>query len=452
MNKNIKGSKAMIKLIYRFYFLMMVVFIIIFSSCKTENNTLSAGSVESTRMVIQETAAPILVEEIPILAWYGVMESTIERYQELKEAGININLSFFANVKDLSLAMDAAKAVGIKMIIYCPELAAEPEKIASLFKDHPALAGYHLKDEPHRNDFPRLGEIAKRIKAVDNRHFCYVNLFPFSASFSNIGTDTYPKYVQLFLEEVPVEFLSFDQYPIKVNKKGVRSIGSQWYENLKIISDEARMVGKPFWAFALTTAHWSYPIPTLADIRLQVYSNLAYGAQGIQYFTYWTPSTDEGADFHDGPIDFISHQKTPTWYNVQQMNKEIKALSSVFYGAQVIQVRHIVKTAFGTNGTVPTGTTRFIFANRPAEANIINTFKIPNRTNAVISFLKNGNRCYMVIINRNLSGGANLTFTITGGAGLQLINKDGTAIPASSENSKQTVTPGDVLIYGWDVK
>jgi len=69
-----------------------------------------------------------------------------------------------------------------------------------------------------------------------------------------------------------------------------------------------------------------------------------------------------------------------------------------------------------------------------------------------VSFLKNGNRAYIVVINRNLKGGKNVTFTITGDEGLQLIKKDGTAVPASSESSSQTVTPGDALIYGWDIK
>jgi len=116
-------------------------------------------------------------------------------------------------------------------------------------------------------------------------------------------------------------------------------------------------------------------------------------------------------------------------------------------------VEHITKTAFGFNGAVPSGTKRFNFANRPAEAKkIINKFTIPNNTNALVSFLKNGNRRYMVVVNRNLEGGDNVTFTITGGPGLELINKDGSAVPATSKNSSQTVTPGDVLIYGWDVK
>jgi len=452
MNKGIKGSKAMIKEMYRFYFLIIVALLINFTSCKTTNNTSSAGIVGSDRTVIKESSTPILIEEIPILAWYGVMESTIGRYQELKEAGINSNFSYHANLKDLSLAMDAAKAAGIKMIINCPELETEPEKVVNLFKDHPALAGYHIKDEPNRNEFTHWGELVKKIQSLDNKHFCYLNIFPNYVSLEQIGTSTYLEYIQLFLQEIPVPFLSFDHYPILVNSSDVRFLRKDWYENLEIISNEVRKAGKPFWAFALTTSHWKFPIPTLADLRLQVFSNLAYGAQGIQYFTYWTPSTEEGADFHDGPIDFYSKQKTPTWYNVQQMNKEIKALSNVFLGAQVIKVEHITITTEGENGDIPTGTTRFEFANRPPEAQIITKFTPANNTNAVVSFLKNGNRCYMVVINRNLEGGDNISVTIKGGAGLQLIKKDGKAVNALFQSSKQTITPGDALIYGWDVK
>jgi len=450
----------------------MIILCVVFTFCKTVNNTIYTGKVEyAINEINQEYGALVPMDRIPVLAWYGVQEHTTERYQELKECGIDYNFSFYANVEDLALAMDAANLAGVKMIIHCPELVTEPESIVTRFKDHPSLAGFYLQDEPNRNDFQRLGELVQRIQAVDNKHFCYVNFYPNYASSKQLGTSTYLEHVQLFLQEVPVEIISFDHFPIKTNARirylnkvkrivplffynwantGIRSLNSGWYENLEIISDEARKAGKPFWAFALTTAHGQYPTPTLADIRLQVYSGLAYGAQGIQYFTYWTPSSGDELNYRDGPIDYNTQQKTATWYTVQQMNREIKGLSGVFLGAQVIKVEHIVIDALGRNGAVPTGTTRFNFAKRPMKANIIKTFKIPNNTNAVVSFLKNGNRYYMVLINRNLSGGANVIFTITGGEGLQLVKKDGTTVPASSEGSNQTVTPGDVLIYGWD--
>jgi hypothetical protein len=430
------------KFIHYFIFLMLFVLCVVFTSCRTVRQPTNIPVM--TEVGQDNIDVLITVEGIPIMAYWGVQEYTVERYLELKEAGIDFNFSYHADVETLAKAMDAAKTAGVRMIIHCWGLENEPEKLVNRFKDHPALVGYYLQDEPNRNDFSRLGEFVRRIHEIDKQHFCYVNLFPnYVDSEALLPETTYRGYVQSFLQEVSVPFLSFDHYPIGANNSGVRSMNSGWYENLEIISDETRKAGKSFWAFALTTAFGPYPVPTLADLRLQVYSNFAYGAQGIQYFTYWTPSTSEGEDFHDGPIDYITQQKTATWYTVQEMSREIKNLSSVFLGAQVIKVEHI-----GTS--IPKGTMRFDFTKRPKEANIIKTFSTPNNTNALVSFLKNGNRCYMVVVNRNLSGGSDVIFTITGDKGLQLVKKDGTAVDASKAGSSQTVTPGNALIYGWD--
>jgi len=244
---------------------------------------------------------PVLsIDQIPILGWYGVSpkESTVARFIEQRESGITHNFTIFSNVNELAVAMDAAAKAGIKMIIHCPELATETEQIVRRFMDHPALAGYFLRDEPGRNAFSELGTWARKIQSIDQKHFCYLNLLPNYASKEALGTETYREHVQLFIKEVPLELLSFDHYPIVVDPTGNRVVRGEWYDNLEVFSDEARKAGKPFWAFALTVAHGSYPVPTPGEIRLQVYSNLAYGAQGIQYFTYWTPSINEGFEFH----------------------------------------------------------------------------------------------------------------------------------------------------------
>ena len=124
---------------------------------------------------------------------------------------------------------------------------------------------------------------------MDNEHFCYLNLFPTGPKehLDQLGVKSYREYVSRFDEQVPLPFLTFDHYPI--TRDGLKA---EWYENLEEFSDEARKAGKPFWAFALATSHGPYPVPTPAMLRLQVYSDLAYGAQGIQYFTYWTPQGD----------------------------------------------------------------------------------------------------------------------------------------------------------------
>lgn len=375
-------------------------------------------------------------EQIPILAWYGVSpsESTVARYQELRQSGITHNFTFFDNVEDLAVAMESARKAGVKMIVHCPELEKEPEKIVRRFKNHPALAGYFLRDEPGRADFPGLGKWARRIQAVDNEHFCYLNLLPNYATKEGLGTETYREYVQLFIKEVPLQLLSFDHYPIVVDETGKRTMRPEFYENLEIFSDEARNAGKPFWAFALTVAHKPYPIPTPAEIRLQVYSNLAYGAQGIQYFTYWTPKPGTW-DFHQGPIEYDTKKRTEVYDYVTQMNHEIAGLSHVFLDAEVVSVAH-------TGDQIPQGTRRL-----GALPDVITRFETEG-TGAIVSMLKKDNKSYLVVVNRDFQ--QSMAVTVEGDKRLNRVLKDGSTVSADSYVSRLSVAPGDILVFSWE--
>jgi len=374
-------------------------------------------------------------EEIPIMAWYGVQESTIDRYLELKESGITHNFTSFSNVDEMAVAMNAAHVAGIKMLVACPELKTEPEQTATRFRDYPAIAGYSLRDEPASSDFAELGAWARRIQSVDSQHFCYVNLFPNYATAEQLGNATYREHVQQFIREVPLPFISFDHYPIMVDATGARSMREEWYENLEIIADEARKAGKPFWAFALTVALEIYPVPTMAEIRLQVYSNLAYGAQGIQYFTYWTPQPGEW-DFHHAPIDYDTRQRTEVFDMIKQMNQEIKALSHVFLDATVVSTRH-------AGLEIPKGTDRIGKLPEP-----IKSLEVEGE--AIVSVLTKGDFSFLVIVNRDFKNA--MAVTVEGSPGLQRILKDGRSVPANRYQNRMAVEPGDVLIYSWKKK
>ena len=191
--------------------------------------------------------------DLPILAWYGIPahEATVERFEELRDAGFTLNFRSFPSADAVAKGLDAAEKAGVKLIIGCPELEKEPEKTVRRFMNHSALAGYFLRDEPRSNEFAELGEWARRIQAVDNEHFCYLNLFPTGPKehLDQLGVKSYREYVSRFDEQVPLPFLTFDHYPI--TRDGLKA---EWYENLEEFSDEARKAGKPFWAFALATS------------------------------------------------------------------------------------------------------------------------------------------------------------------------------------------------------
>jgi len=372
-------------------------------------------------------------EQIPILAWYSIPanETSVARYQEMKDAGITHSLSFFSNMDDLQKALDAAAKVGIKIVVSCPELKKEPEKTVKRLMNHHAVAGYHLMDEPNIRLYPELAAWAQKIQSVDKKHFCYVNLFPNHADSSQLGTKSYLEYIQQYNKQLPVQFMSFDYYPVLKER-----LSKTWYQNLEQISDEARKAGKPFWAFALTTNYDEDHLTpqTLAAMRLQVYSDLAYGAQGIQYFTYWsaTSTTPSGEDQRGAPIS-AAGKRSVVYDRVKLMSQEIKDLSGVFLGAKVIEVKHTGK------GMIPQGTSRLIHL--PKAISVLDTNGAP----ALVSVLENGTNTFVVIVNKNHLASINLT--VAGDETLKKVLKDGTIVPASVYESSIELDPGDAAIY-----
>jgi len=367
--------------------------------------------------------------EFPILAWWSIPESetSVERYKELKEAGINISLTPFSSIEEAEKALDAAQKAGVKLQPVFPELKSEPEKSARRLMKHPALAGYHIIDEPHIGSFEELGAWVRKIQSVDNNHYCYINLLPMGATH-----EPYTQHVDSFISTVPVPFISFDCYPI-YRKDGELFLKDNWYHGLEIISGAARKAGKPFWAFSLATAHFSYPIPNAAQIKLQIYSNLAYGAQGLQYFTYWTPEQGRDADFHRGPIG-LDFKRTEVFDYIRQINKEIQALSGVFLGARLVSVCHTGKQR-------PTGT-RYI-DKLPEPVKVLET----SDGGAIVSVLEKGNRQFLVIVNRDFQRSMQLTLYTD--EKVKKVLKDGVLVPVRDYTPTIYVEAGDAVIYTW---
>lgn len=365
--------------------------------------------------------------EIPIMAWYSIPAeyTSVERYQELKDAGFNVNLSHIYSFGEAVKALDCAQAVGIKNMFTCPELMEDTENIVKQVKDHPGLYGYSLGDEPNNAAFPRLASIADKIRSVDPDHAIYVNLFPNYAPDEVLGS-TYPEHVRKFIEVVRLPMVSFDFYP--VTEDGIRE---RWWENLEVISSQSAAAGLPFWAFALSTSHKPYPIPTMASLRLQFYTDLAYGAQGLEYFTYWCPETSVW-DFNNAPIS-QDGKRSPKYELVKAMNAEIQARAGIFIGDKVLQVRH-------TGKTIPPGVTPL--TDLPAPLTALDT----KGKGAVVSLLENGGYKYLMLVNRSLEEA--FDYDIAFAKKVEKVERDG-SLKKIGKNGTFTLEEGDCAIFRW---
>jgi hypothetical protein len=366
-------------------------------------------------------------ERIPVLAWGGppAGQATVERFRELAECGFTDSFSGFANANDMAKALDAAKQAGVRLLVSCPELESSPEGTVKRFKDHPALGGYFLRDEPSVGDFPSLAKWAKRVEAIDSDHLVYINLFPDYANAQQLGVGTYQDYVDRFVKEVPIPTISFDYYPIVGH-----SVRASWYANLEVIAAAAWANHKPFWAFALSLPHYDYPTPTVAHLREQVYSDLAYGAQGIEYFTYWAAGGLGGGS----PID-AGGKRTAVYDRVKQVNAELRALSPIFVGSKVLWVRH-------TGKSIPQGTRRFE-PERPIQS------LTTSGAGAVVSRMSKSDHQFLLIVNRDIEKPMPMKIDFSEGMAVSQIQKDGTERRLASLVYSADVEPGDAVLFAW---
>jgi hypothetical protein len=365
-------------------------------------------------------------KQIPIIAWSGIPaeETTVEKFTELKEMGVNINLCNYTDAESMKKALDIAKQVGLKVITSCPELKTDCENTVKRFRNHPALAGYFLRDEPIQKDFAELGEWVKKIKTIDSNHFCFVNLIAaiHPTKTEALGTKSYADYIRTFAETVPVQQISYDFYPV-LNE----GIHERWYEGLEIVSNEAKKLKLPFWAFALASSYNElHPEPTIPALRLQMFSNLAYGAQGLEYWSYrMSPG------LRSAPIG-LDGKRTVVYDRIKQVNSEIQALAGVFAGAKVVSVNH-------TGTVIPRGTSRL--TKLPQAIKIFET----EGDGALVSTLENGGNSFFVVINRSLE--KSMSYIIFGDESMKKVLKDGTIVSAGNYNSKNELEPGDMAVY-----
>ena len=384
---------------------------------------------------------------IPVMSWGGIAQAevSVASYKKLKEVGVNIDIAFFSNADAIATALDAAGKAGIKLMITCPELKTDPEKIANRFKNHPALEGYFLSDEPFKSQFQELADCQKRIQSIDKKHYCFVNLLPdINSNRSKFGTKDYKEYIDTFDQLFPAPYLSFDFYPIVDG-----GVHPRWYENMEFFANKYRTEGRPFWAFALTTSYLAYSndaaqpsltdfyqlydtykpektfvhdIPTLASLRLQIYVDLAYGAQGIEYWSF------RG---FGSPLD-AQGKRTVVYDRLLKVSNEIQLLSGVFMGAKVISVAQ-------TGLEVPIGTKQL--SQLPAPFRLLET----TGEGAVVSVLENGKNTFLVIVNRDFKN--TMKLIISTDDSVKKVLKDGTMIPATDYANATEVEPGDVAIY-----
>ncbi|MDR3627187.1 MAG: beta-galactosidase [Ignavibacteriaceae bacterium] len=342
----------------------------------------------------------------PVMTWYGLTPEQLDtaHFKELADAGFTINFSDLRTPELNKKALELAQQYGIKLIIndkrIQPDKPVDSAAIAKLdqvVKDYsgsPALLGYFIVDESGAENFENMALIKKELCLKDPRHLVYANLLPDYATAKQTGTNTYGEYIDKYMKIFQPQFISYDYYPFV--KSGFKDT---YYQNLGTIREAALKAGVPFWSFAMSCQiKPAFPLPRESWIRLQLFSGLAYGAKGLQYFTYSLPPRDTV-----GPEEFItsildSRGKATYLYDIaERVNSEIHSLEGVLKQLKSIGVYH--------TGNLPKGTEPL------PEDFYIN--KITGGDMVAGYFKDKSGHPYLLLVNRNYERKLNFTISVS---------------------------------------
>ena len=315
--------------------------------------------------------------------------ANLENYQKLADAGLTL-VTVETDESDYLEQMEMARAVGIKVLAVIgwatggwydnmsEENLAKLENLINSLKDRPELYGYHIFDEPSVDRIFELMAIEDKMIQLDPDHPVYVNLHP-NASSGSLGVDNYYDYVEAFASMMRLKQLSFDIYPVL--EGGVQG---DWHMCLSTVADAAKRHGKPFWAFAATcwinkeATLYHRARPSVENILLQAYTNLAYGAQAIQYFTI--------QDY--GGTDFAPIMRDGTWTEaydfLKEANLQVQKRAFIFNGCDVKKIRQA--------GVVSIHDSALSLQDMPEEVE-----RIEVAAGATVSFIENKGNEYIVV-------------------------------------------------------
>lgn len=191
--------------------------------------------------------------------------------------------------------------------------------------------GHILQDEPTSLYFHRLAARTQDYLALAPEKIPFVNLYPISVGADYLQAESYQDYVVRFLETVQPSYTSFDIYPLETSGR----IMENYFVNLDVFSRACKAHQADFGVYIQSVSfNENKRTPTEAEMRWQAYNALAFGARGIQYFTYRTPTVSQ-EPFQDALID-RNNEKTERWYAAKRINQALNLMGSAY-----CQYRHL---------------------------------------------------------------------------------------------------------------
>ena len=363
------------------------------------------------------------------------------------------------------------------------------EKGYTEFSKYSSVKGWDIRDEPNYSrlfsadsqDFRMYSHFVEKEKSGSRRPV-YFNLAPrVDSDYIGDLTGCYKGFLQLIEMKYLPSLWSYDFYPFSVKNCGDEKWKTKWLEvpsgdagdasgtypcsgNVDVLYEgffyylsafarRSVRTGRPFWAYCMCVAHKIgehlltpdsgqcvirryLPAPTAGMLRFEAFGALAFGAQGIVYWSYGDWDDGEGMIFKDAPLR-NDLSLSPVWYNCRTVNREIAAFNDVFLDCQFVKAA-IVGDGFFANGFdgVPNIGALALDADEPMSKSVITPMK--SGTGFLVTHIVKNGLPWLVCLNLNPFESRNIS--------IRMRPKDGYLL---RQFSKQADTTTDMIVDLW---
>lgn len=303
-------------------------------------------------------------------------------------------------------------------------------------KNESKIGVWDIIDEPRKEVLEKWCTVYNRILAMNTGKMPIINIGPETLSapkiINNVAAVCPGDGVNLSLKDTLEKLfsltkplvMSFDCYPVSVIVPDIDTVDypnnnvkiyEDYYQCLETLLAFSKKKAVPFWCYILSMQYTSvssagvctlHPV-TEATLYYMAFTSLAYGAQGLRYWTYAQRANQTKTDTQDNKVITEAYTnapiganglKTPIWYWIQGLNAQVRKYQEVFLNSIVYDVVHIgPKKLAGTNA--PEGIWFDIFYG----------FSY-SRNGALISGLYKNSKKYVVVVNHSVTESEEISF------------------------------------------
>lgn len=343
--------------------------------------------------------------EITIIASTPVpehLDPNEKMLSDVNDCGFNAIFYNVGSENTLNKVLASLVNLNLKLIPSSKLLKSDKSKsFVKTYRNKKEIVAWNFVDEPQYKDLPQLKEFYQGILNTDQKRPILVNLVGvFNQKYSGDSPD-YISYMDTIKKIFNPLIWSFDTYPIVRYKDKDKFIVEYdpFYFNLECFSKFTRKLNSSFMTYSQSLSVVFnngnvFPEAKASYLRFEAFSSLAYGAQGIVYWTYGQRESNTKEHYTSALID-LNGKKYPAWYSAREVNQEIKAYNRVFYKSRLIDCRH-------TGDNVYRGTRKLVGAFGPI------THITSGGKGVLASLLQTDGRNYLIIVSHDPFGFQNV--------------------------------------------